>query len=102
MLLCQIYGDLIAVFPTDKQSENQADNLGGFLVRKSCWRKAALCEGNCPQRRKNGAEDGYLCGKGQDRVAILKEQKVDIVLSDVMMPGIDGIKLCEQIGRAHV
>ena len=32
LLLCQIYGDLIAVLPTDKQTENQTDNLGGFFV----------------------------------------------------------------------
>ena len=32
LLLCQIYGDLVAVLPADKQTENQADNLGGFLV----------------------------------------------------------------------
>ena len=32
LLLCQIYGDLVAVLPADKQTENQTDNLGGFLV----------------------------------------------------------------------
>ena len=32
LLLCQIYGDLVAVFPANKQMENQTDNLGGFLV----------------------------------------------------------------------
>ena len=32
LLLCQIYGDLVAVLPTDKQTENKAYNLGGFLV----------------------------------------------------------------------
>lgn len=32
LLLCHIYGDLIAVLPTDKQTENQTDNLGGFFV----------------------------------------------------------------------
>ena len=32
LLLCQIYGDLVTVLPTDKQTENQTDNLGGFLV----------------------------------------------------------------------
>ena len=31
LLLCQIYGDLVAVLPTDKQAENKAYNLGGFL-----------------------------------------------------------------------
>ena len=32
LLLCQIYGDLVAVLPTDKQAENKAYNLGSFLV----------------------------------------------------------------------
>ena len=32
MLLRQIYGDLVAVLPADKQTENKAHNLGGFLV----------------------------------------------------------------------
>ena len=32
LLLCQIYGDLVSVFPADKQTENQTDNLGGFFV----------------------------------------------------------------------
>ena len=27
-----MHGDLVAVLPTDKQTENQTDNLGGFLV----------------------------------------------------------------------
>ena len=38
-------------------------------------------------------------GNGEEALAILKEQKADIVLSDVMMPGIDGIKLCELIKK---
>ena len=32
MLLCQIYGDLVSVFPVQKQTENKSYNLGGFLV----------------------------------------------------------------------
>lgn len=32
LLLCQIYGDLVSVFPVQKQTENKAYNLGGFLV----------------------------------------------------------------------
>lgn len=38
-------------------------------------------------------------GNGEEALTILKDQKVDIVLSDVMMPGIDGIKLCELIKK---
>src|SRR5699024_10380349 len=32
LLVFQIYGDLVAVLPADKQTENKAHNLGGFLV----------------------------------------------------------------------
>ena len=32
LLLCQIYGDLVSVFSVQKQTENKAYNLGGFLV----------------------------------------------------------------------
>ena len=38
-------------------------------------------------------------GNGEEALAIMKEHRVDIVLSDVMMPGIDGIKLCQLIKR---
>lgn len=51
---------------------------------------------------KNNFKSRYItltAGNGEEALAILKEQKVDIVLSDVMMPGIDGIKLCELIKK---
>ena len=32
LLVFQMHGDLVAVFPADKQTENQTDNLGGFFV----------------------------------------------------------------------
>lgn len=38
-------------------------------------------------------------GNGEEALVIMKEHQVDIVLSDVMMPGIDGIKLCQLIKR---
>lgn len=38
-------------------------------------------------------------GNGEEALAIMKEQKVDIVLSDVMMPVMDGLKLCELIKK---
>lgn len=51
---------------------------------------------------KNNFKSKYItltAGNGEEALAILKEQKVDIVLSDVMMPGIDGIRLCELIKK---
>lgn len=51
---------------------------------------------------KNNFKSKYItltAGNGEEALAILKEQKVDIVLSDVMMPGINGIRLCELIKK---
>ncbi len=51
---------------------------------------------------KSNFRSNYItltASNGEEALSILKEQKVDIVLSDVMMPGIDGIKLCELIKK---
>ena len=32
LFVFQIYGDLVSVFPVQKQAENKADNFGGFFV----------------------------------------------------------------------
>ena len=32
LLIFQIYGDLVSVFPVQKQAENQADNFGCFFI----------------------------------------------------------------------
>jgi len=40
-----------------------------------------------------------VANNGKTAMDILKNQEVDIVLSDVMMPEIDGLKLCEMIKR---
>ena len=36
-------------------------------------------------------------GNGEEALAIMKEHRVDIVLSDVMMPGIDGFQVCKEL-----
>ena len=46
---------------------------------------------NDPQYRINEAADG------QQAINILKQQKFDVAILDVMMPGIDGIELCTYI-----
>lgn len=40
-----------------------------------------------------------IAGNGEEALEMMKEQKVDLILSDVMMPGIDGIKLCEIVKK---
>ena len=34
---------------------------------------------------------------GEEAISIVREQKPDLVLLDVMMPGMDGFAVCEQI-----
>lgn len=45
-------------------------------------------------------EDGYRvleASNGREALAVLEGEAVDLVLSDVMMPGIDGYELCRQL-----
>ncbi len=43
---------------------------------------------------------------GEEGITIVREQRVDLILLDVMMPGIDGFAVCEQIRQdpdmAHI
>ncbi len=48
--------------------------------------------------------EGYaVCeaGDGQEAITLLKQQQIDLVLLDVMMPKMDGIKACLQIRSEH-
>lgn len=51
---------------------------------------------------KSRLQSQYLiltAGNGEEALELVKEQKVDLILSDVMMPGIDGVKLCSLIKK---
>ena len=61
----------------------------------------ALCEALTDQRYETA---GFLTGA--EALSVLKEREFDLLLTDLMMPGMDGIELIraslEKIGRAHV
>ncbi len=43
---------------------------------------------------------GYECSvshKGEDALAIVQKQPVDLVILDIMLPGIDGLEVCKRI-----
>jgi two-component system response regulator MtrA len=46
--------------------------------------------------RSEGYEP-FLCGDGDGALAAFREHKPDLVLLDLMLPGIDGIDVCRQI-----
>lgn len=39
-------------------------------------------------------------GNGEEAMSIVKEQEVDLILTDVMMPVMDGLQLCKQIKQS--
>jgi len=50
----------------------------------------------------NLRKQGYRCLKAQDGLQglrLLKQEKPDLLILDLMLPSFDGWKLCEQIGR---
>lgn len=42
-------------------------------------------------------EEFFMAGDGQEALDILAEHKVDLVMSDINMPGMDGIQMLTQI-----
>ena len=43
----------------------------------------------------------YKCGTGADALACVREQLVDLVILDVMLPDLSGFTLCGEIRREH-
>ncbi len=48
----------------------------------------------------NLEREGYevvLCDNGEDSIAIIKDGKIDLVVLDLMLPGMDGSEVCSKI-----
>ena len=55
---------------------------------------------NIRQYLSNELRQSYLtleAENGEEALHILKEHKIDLILTDVMMPVMDGLKLCKYI-----
>lgn len=48
--------------------------------------------------KKNGYEV-FVSDNGEDCIQFLKENSVDLVVLDLMLPGIDGLEVCKEIRR---
>ena len=64
--------------------------------------KILIVEDNLDIRRYLSDELGKSyhiseAGNGEEALALMKEQEVDLILTDVMMPVMDGLQLCKQI-----
>lgn len=46
--------------------------------------------------------DTLIVNDGEEALAQFKEYAPNLVLLDLMLPGIDGYEVCREIGRAHV
>ncbi|CAG7616441.1 Regulator of RpoS [Paenibacillus solanacearum] len=45
-------------------------------------------------------EHVYTAASGQEAVGLLQRQQIDIVVTDIRMPGMSGIELCEYVDRS--
>ena len=41
------------------------------------------------------------CGDGREGLDVFAEERFDLVLLDVMLPGVDGFEVCREIRRSH-
>jgi two-component system response regulator MtrA len=41
------------------------------------------------------------CGDGREGLELFARERFDLVLLDVMLPGVDGLEVCREIRRAH-
>ena len=57
---------------------------------------ASLAEMLAIVLRKEGFET-EVCGRGDEALAAFRAQRPDLVLLDLMLPGLDGIEVCKQI-----
>ena len=39
----------------------------------------------------------YMAASGEEALELLRKQKVDVVITDIMMPGMDGLELTERV-----
>lgn len=48
-----------------------------------------------------GIEGVYKAGSGMEAIAVLESTAIDIVVTDIRMPGMDGLQLCKYVQEHH-
>lgn len=75
-----------------QQSEQSTLNRKILIVEDSDELRSYL-----EREFKNSGYNAYVAADGEEAIEILAKQKIDIVLTDVMMPKINGFQLCHLI-----
>ncbi len=88
--------------PLESASETVSSGAAHPAESDSSKRTLLIVEDDAEMKYYLGKElsDEYntlLAGNGEEALKILKEQKVDLVISDIMMPVMDGCELCNTI-----
>ncbi|MEO5904481.1 MAG: response regulator, partial [Gemmatimonadaceae bacterium] len=76
----------------DDRHVAQAGGVRVLAVEDSATQAAALAS-----LLEREGYDIILAGSGEEALATIQSQPIDIVLSDVVMPGMDGYELCRRI-----
>ena len=91
--------DMYIVDTEDKKEVIKEETAESDGTRKE---KILIVEDNLDIRRYLSDELGKSyhiseAGNGEEALALMKEQEADLILTDVMMPVMDGLQLCKQI-----
>lgn len=81
-----------AEIPGSEPDDDAGDGKPALLVADDQSELVAFLK-----RRLIGEYAVYTAGNGEEALAVLAEHNVDLVISDVMMPGMDGFELCRII-----
>mgnify|MGYP000922837106 FL=1 len=103
-----VFNPQYTISPTIIDEEDvRKEDIGQFPLKVNLLEKTILLEDDNPEilnylKKELGKSFNILTAtNGKEALGMLQQQNISLVVSDVMMPEIDGIKLCKRIKTDH-
>ena len=102
ILLATNLGEKISLeFEADHLLVDQPEKIANTIIGKSPYSILVVDDNaQITSLLKNILSDKYLIHKaanGRKALAVLEEERIDLVISDILMPDMDGLSLCKKI-----